>query len=40
VKLFDPRTEPVFWLDLLERLARRWLEDPELGLRWDRWRDA
>jgi Ser/Thr protein kinase RdoA (MazF antagonist) len=40
VKVFDPGTEPVFWLGLLERLARRWLEHPELGPHWDRWRDA
>jgi hypothetical protein len=40
VTLFDSDTKSVFWLDLLERLARRWLADPELGLRWDRWQGA
>jgi hypothetical protein len=38
VRRFEPAAEPPFWLRLVERLARRWLEDPGLGVDWDRWR--
>lgn len=33
----DDRAVPSFWLQLVERLARRWLTDPGLGRIWPAW---
>jgi hypothetical protein len=33
----DDEAVPAFWLQLVERLARRWLTDPALGRRWRAW---